>query len=231
MSEWTHKAGARGVPTVGTAWLAALAISAVLLTMVGLASPSTVLADPGAGPAIEPPSQTPVSFAELEEELEEAGDEESEDEEEGEDFFEADEVEEEGEAEDESPFPPDECVLRTARSQVFAYPAQDRVRLLISYTALAPAEVAVDYRLAGRKGSLGLGWKRRHLATQGRLQLTAHLSEAKMDVVEAARSFTVDTDIVAAPAYCRRFYTRHLGLRHGGRSRLVWSQSDSIFGL
>jgi hypothetical protein len=229
MSEWMDKAGARAVPAVGIAWLAALAMSAGLLATVGLASPSTVLAAPSAGPATEPPSQTPISSAELEEELEEAGAEENEDEEEGEDFFEADEVEEE--AEDESPFPPDECVLRTARSQVFAYPAQDRVRLVISYTALAPAEVAVDYRLAGRKGSLGLGRKRRHLSTQGRLQLTAHLSKAKMSVVEAAKFFTVDTDIVTAPAYCQRFYTRHLGIRHGGRSRLVWSQSDSIFGL
>lgn len=226
MSEWADKAEARAVPAAGFAWLAALAMAA-LLVLVGLASPATVFADPSAGPAAEPPSQTPVFSTELEEELEEAG-EESEDEE---DFFEADEGEEDQEAEDESPFPPEECVLRTVRSQVFAYPAQDRVRLVIAYTALVPAQVAVDYRLAGKKGSLGLGTKRRPLARRGRLQLTAHLSEAKMNVVEAARAFTVDTDVVAAPASCQRFYTRHLGIKHGGRSQLVWSQSDSIFGL
>lgn len=230
MSSWTDKAGVRAV-LAARIRLTAFAMPIVLLALIALTSPSAVLADPaGPGPGLS--SETPFS-TELEEELEEAGGEESEEGqlEDEEDLLEGEEVEETAAAEDDGPFPPDECVLRTARSQVFAYPAQDRVRLVISYTSLAPAEVSVDYRLAGRKGSLGLGKTRRRFSRQGRLQITAHLSEAKMSLVEAAKAFTVDTDIVAAPAYCQRFYTRHLGIKRGGRSQLVWSQSDSIFGL
>jgi hypothetical protein len=197
-----------------------------LLALFAMARPPAALAHLSADPAAGAPSQTSVFSADLEEELEETGDEEGEEEE---DLLEADEGDEE--AEDASPFPPEECVLRTMRSQVFAYPAQDRVRLVISYTALEPAEAVIDYRLTGRKSALGLGQKRRRLATQGRLQLTAHLSKARMSLVQAAKAFTVDADIVAAPAYCQRFSTRHLDIRHSGRGRLAWSQSDSIFGL
>lgn len=211
--------------------LAACAMAIALLGLIALGRPSAVLAGPASpAPRLSSETETPVFSPELEEELEEASGEEGEDEEEP-----SEEEEEEGEeaAEDEAegPFPPEECILRSAHSQVFAYPGQDRVRLVIAYTALAPAEVAVDYSLAGRKGSLGLGTARRRLGRQGRLQFTAHLSKGKMKVVLAARAFTVDTDIVAAPGYCRRFYTRHLGIKRGGRSQLVWSQSDSIFGL
>lgn len=219
-------AGARAVLATRIR-LAAFAIPVALLALIALAGPSAVLADP-APPADGPSGETPVFSAELEEELEEASGEEGEDEE---GLLEDEGAEEAAEGEDEDPFPPEECVLRTARSQIFAYPAQDRVRLVISYTSLAPAEVAVDYKLAGGKGSLGLGRTRRHLAMQGQLQLTAHLSKAKMNLVQRAKAFTVDTDIVATPAYCQRFYTRRLGIKHGGRSQLVWSQSDSIFGL
>ena len=212
--------------------LTAFAMPVALLALIALAGPSAVLAHP-ATPAAGLSSETPPFPPELEDELEEASGEESDEGslEDEEDLFEGEEVEEAAEPEAEGPFPPEECVLRTARSQVFAYPAQDRVRLVISYTSLAPAEASVDYRLAGRKGSLALGKKRRHLAEQGRLQITAHLSEARMNLVQAAKTFTVDTDIVATPAYCQRFYTRHLDIKRGGRSQLVWSQSDSIFGL
>src|SRR3954452_2792033 len=114
MSTRTDKAGVRAVLATRIR-LAALAIPVALLALIALAGPSIVLADP-APSADGPSSEAPVFSAELEEELEEASGEAGEDEEE---LLEDEGADEAAEAEDEDPFPPEECVLRTARSQVF----------------------------------------------------------------------------------------------------------------
>ena len=53
--------------------------------------------------------------------------------------------------------PPPECLLRTARARLFTYPAHEKVRLAIRYTSYAPADVDVEFRLSGGRGSLKLG--------------------------------------------------------------------------
>jgi hypothetical protein len=138
---------------------------------------------------------------------------------------------EECEAEEEGPaVPPAECLLRTARARVFTYTAQERVRLVIRYTSYTPAEVHVDYRLSGTRGSLELGEARGHFARRGLFHLTERLSKVEMAKVRAARRFTVDLDIPAAPSFCRRYETRHLTVRRSVHGQAVWFQSDSIFG-
>jgi hypothetical protein len=126
--------------------------------------------------------------------------------------------------------PPAECLLRTARARVLTYPSRARAQLVIRYTSFAPAEVFVDYRLSGRKGSLNLGGTRAHFSTRGVLRLNKRLSKAEESKVRAARRFVVDFDLPAAPGFCRRYGTRHLTVRHVLHGHLVWLQSDSIFG-
>jgi hypothetical protein len=117
-------------------------------------------------------------------------------------------------------YPPEECLLRTARARVFTFTARDRVRLVVRYTSFAPAEVVVGYRLSGGKGSLNLGEAKGRFSRQGVFRVTEQLTNAQMTKLRAARRFTVDLDIPAAPSFCRR--TVH--------SQAVWFQSDSIFG-
>ncbi len=156
-----------------------------------------------------------------------------EDEEEGE-WEEGEEVgSEEFEEEEEDavgPFPPDECLLRTARARVFTSPAKSTVRLVVRYTSLAPAQVTVDYRLTGKKGALSLGQARQRFQKSGVFRLAATLSEAQMSKVRAAKSFEVSMRIPAAPSDCNRFYSRQLTIKRTVHNQIVWFQSDSIFG-
>ena len=126
--------------------------------------------------------------------------------------------------------PPEECLLRTARARVFAFAAHDRVRLVVRYTSFAPADVIVGYRLSGGRGSLSLGEARDRFSKKGLLRVTAKLTEAQMAKVRAARRFTVDLNIPAAPSFCRRYETRHLTIKRTVHSQVIWFQSDSIFG-
>jgi len=145
----------------------------------------------------------------------------------------AEEGEEEAEAECEeatSPFPPDECLLRTARARLFAYTSRNKVRLVIRYTSLAPAEVSVDYWLKGRKGPLTLGQAKQRFAKKGVFRLTEKLTEAEAEKVRGAKGFMVDLNLPVAPRYCKRFYTRRLTIKRTVHSQVVWFQSDSIFG-
>jgi hypothetical protein len=203
-------------------WLASFAVPvAVFLLLFCAAQPAHSL-------TIQPPlpgGGTPIEVEETEEaeeELEECGEFEEEDE----------EVEEECEEleEEESPFPPEECVLQTARARVFAYTSHDKVRLVISYTSVSPAEVIVDYRLKGAKGSLKLGEARQRFSKQGLFRLSESLSKAEMSKVRSAKEFTVEMEIPGTPHYCHRFYDRHLTIKHSVHNQLVWFQSDSIFG-
>jgi hypothetical protein len=126
--------------------------------------------------------------------------------------------------------PPEECLLRSARARVFTYTAQDRIRLVIRYTAFSPAEVAVDHRLNGARGALRLRTVKRRFAEKGLLRLDERLSEAEMGKVRAARRFTVTMHIAETPRYCLRYDVRHLTIRRIVHDQVVWFQSDSIFG-
>jgi hypothetical protein len=126
--------------------------------------------------------------------------------------------------------PPEECLLRSARARVFTYAAQDRVRLVIRYTAFSPTDVTVGHRLSGARGRLKLRTVRRHFAERGLFRLDERLSEAEMEKVRAARRFTVTMRIAETPRYCLAFEVRHLTIRRAVHDLLVWFQSDSIFG-
>jgi hypothetical protein len=175
-------------------------------------------------PATSTPDPEPATrsfFLEFEEECEEPG-EELEDEEGNVEVC-------EGSAET-SPYPPEECLLRTARTRVFTYAAQDKIRLVVRYTSFAPADVIVAYRLSGGKGSLSLGEVKDRFSKKGLFRATEKLSKAQMAKVRAAKRFTVDLNIPAAPNFCRRYETRHLTIKRIVHSQVVWFQSDSIFG-
>ena len=210
------------------AWLAALVVPVVVLALLTFAKPA---------PAFDRlysvsfvPSEPELSAPAIQalEEWDQEEEEEAEDEEESEAFADEDEEEDDEAA---GPFPPEECLLRSARSRVLAYPGPDKVKLTVNYTALAPVDVAVNYGLTGKRGSLRLGQARRHFSGHGVLRLTARLGEARMERVLSARSFTVDFDIAAAPSSCRRFYTRRLTIKRDGQNQTAWLQSDSPFGV
>jgi hypothetical protein len=148
----------------------------------------------------------------------------------GEEFEDEEGNVEECEAAEGGPVPPPECLLRTAGARLFANTAQERLRLVIRYTSYAPADVDVEYRLSGGRGSLKLGEARDHLAKRGLIHLTTRLSKAETARVRAARRFTVEIDIPAAPSFCRRYETRHLTTRRSAHGEVVWLQSDSVFG-
>lgn len=167
------------------------------------------------------PAERTFSVVEPEEECEVFEDEEGVEEEEG-------DCEEE-EATD-SRVPPAECVLRTARARLFTYSSQNRVRLVIRYTAFDPGEVFVDYRLSGARGGLKLGTAHQHFEKRGLLRVNQRLGENAMSKVRAAKGFTVTMAIPAAPRLCRRYDTRHLTIRRTIKSQAVWFQSDSVFG-
>lgn len=198
-----------------------IALPLALIALLGLAIPAPAL-------GLETPLRALAAVGEEEAE-EEQGEPEPES---SEPEAEADpEAEEEAEEEEEAgPFPPAECLLRTARARVFAYASQDKLRLVVRYTSLAPASVSVDFRLAGGKGSLQLGQVKRRFARQGMFRLTERLSESRMDKAEAAKRFLVTLHMPATPSYCDRYYTRRLTIKRSVRGQVVWFQSDSIFG-
>ncbi|MEX2107095.1 MAG: hypothetical protein WD810_09375 [Solirubrobacterales bacterium] len=154
-----------------------------------------------------------------------------------EEFAEGEEDAEEGEEEGEGcedfgsgRYPPPACLLRTANARVFAYTAQDKVRLTIRYTSRKAASVIVSYRLTGRKGSLSLGKERQRFAKRGLFQATAEPNESQMERVLAAKGFSVKMRIPAAPRFCDRYYSRHLTIRRAAKRQISWLQTDSIFG-
>jgi hypothetical protein len=200
------------------AWWAFFAVPVALLVALLVARPAAALtlrAGPVTGPALSLPLDEEDEGESEEESAEELEDEASEEEE-----FE----------DEESDHPPAECLLQTVRAQAFAYPAQDKVRLLIRYTSTEPTEAAVTYRLAGGKGALRFTEAKEHLAKAGSIRLSASLSTSQTSKVSAADSFTVELHIPATPHSCRRFDTRHLTIEHGGGNRLTWLQSESVFG-
>ncbi len=119
---------------------------------------------------------------------------------------------------------PPECLLHTAEANVAASATNGVVRLTIHYTSYTPANVSVNYRLKGGKGSLQLGETKRHFGRRGTFHEDAHLSEHAMSKVLAARAFIVQLDIAAAPSYCGQYTTQRLTTKHVAGSRATWSR-------
>jgi hypothetical protein len=207
MSSGTNTSAHRGARIERGTWVVSFVIPIVVLLVLLLAAkPSS------ADPAASPP---PLALS-AEEEAESSEEEGSE--------------EEEEEGEESEPGPPGECVLQTAKARAFAYPRQNKMRLVIHYTALASTDVVIEYRTESRKGSLVLGQTLRESSMQGVFRLTESITAGKMKKLQAARRLTVTMHIPVAPDYCEQFHSRHLTIRRAARNQVVWLQSDSIFG-
>ena len=196
---------------------ACIAIATAVLALFASSSPAHALTV-ALGPNGSPPTAVVAVGEEAEEESAESEEE-----------VDPDQIEEEEEEEEEDS-PPAECLLQTARARVTAYPAQSKVLLLVRYSSSEPADAAIDYRLKGSKGSLTFAESKQRLADRGVIRLSENLSKGETTKVLAAKNFTVELHIPAAPDDCRRFQTRHLTIEHESSSRLTWLQSDSIFG-
>lgn len=197
-------------------WLVSLLASvAVLLAVLATAQPSH-------SAVLLPPPLEPVGETEDPEEGEEEG-------EEGEEVG-GGEWEEEENAVETGPYPPDECLLRTARARLFIYSGRNQVRLVIRYTSLASARVSVDFTRKGKKGKLALGQATQRFQKKGVFRLTERLSDGEAAKVRSARGFLVEMRIPAAPSYCERYYSRRLTIKRTVHNQVVWFQSDSIFG-
>lgn len=213
MSGETDASAGEDARTARIAWLVSFAIPAVVLGILLLVT------QPSDAAVVSPPPLEPP-----------AGVDEEGEEEETEEVEETEEEEEEEEELETSPYPPDECLLRTARARIFTYTSRDRVRLVIRYTSLAPADVTVDYWMKGKKGPLSLGHAKQRFSKKGLFRLTEKLSDSEMAKVRAAKGFMVKMEIPAAPSYCSRYHSRHLTIKRAVHSQVVWFQSDSIFG-
>ena len=158
-------------------------------------------------------------------------DDEGEDElEEASEYEEDEESEEEPEEAGVSSEPPAECGLRTARASVVLDESQAKLRTLISYTSFEPVRASIEFRLNGGKGSLTLGRERKRLSYSGVVHGVERLGKTELAKALAARNFTVTVRVLAAPAYCHRYFDRHLKNRRLSGDRITWLQSDSVFG-
>ncbi len=216
-------------PTFAVLAALALALAAVAMTTPahGAATDEVTLDELGSDAssfvidAGEPGEGAEVECLEEDEEIEEvgAGDEEAEEEE----SEEAEEAEEcEAEMQDIGSLPPEECLLRTTSARVFT--GRDGVRLVLRYSALAPTEVTIEYRLKGGKGGLRLGTAHKHFGQRGVFRATESLNESQMARVRAAKSFDVRLRVAGAPAFCGPYLSRHLTIRRGGPNHAVWSE-------
>lgn len=208
----------REVDIARVAWIFAYVVPLILVALLCLAAKS-VHAD---GP--EGTSGAPG----LEEELTEGhGEEECEIDEEG--FVYCAGLEED-EEELEERYPPEECLLRTAQARAFTFSSGGKLRLVMRYTAVAPTNVSIEYRLKGGRGGLNLGRVKRHFGMRGLFQVTEELTDSRMDVAQAARNLFVKLRVPGAPGYCNRYYRRHLIAQKAAHKHVVWLQSGSAFG-
>lgn len=216
---WRHTVAGESARAVRLAWLASFLATLALVAILAMAKSAQALtvADPGDAGALAATTSPP----DLESEEGEEGEFEAEECEEGE--------EEACEEEDAGPEAPSECVLGSAQATVFATPAQDKVRLVVRYTAVSPTMVAVDYGLHGSKGSLYLGQSRKRFSRAGVFRQTETLSEAQMAKVTGAKDFTVQLYAVDAPNYCHHYFDRHLTARHAAPSGLIWADPEASF--
>jgi hypothetical protein len=214
--------------------LAALALALAVVAMTtpahGAATDEVTLDELGSEAssfvvdAGEPGEETEAECVDEDEEIDEmdAGDEEAGEEE----SDEAEEAEEECEAEmqDTGSLPPEECLLRTTSARVFTHDGRDEVHLVLRYSALAPTDVTIEYRLKGGKGALRLGAAHKHFGQRGVFRATESLNESQMARVRAARSFDVRLRVAGAPAFCSSYLSRHLTIRRGGPNHAIWSE-------
>jgi hypothetical protein len=170
--------------------------------------------------AVTLPDPTGVVLPEGDDESEEVEDEEGwEYDEECEFVDEAEEEELCEEAEGEDGTPP-ECLLSSAEATVAAIPARDTLRLSVRYTARTPAAVKVTLELRGGKGQLSLGQDLGRFNRKGTFRQSERLSDAQMQKVLAARSFTVELGAINTPRYCHRYFDQKLTVKRG----LTWSE-------
>ncbi len=120
---------------------------------------------------------------------------------------------------------PSDCLLRTAEAQVTASISHGTVSLTIHYTSTTPTNVTVDYWLKGSKGSLQLEQAKRRFAQRGVFRDSEQLSDHAMAKVRAAHTFIVQLEIPAAPAYCSRYATQRLTVKHAAANRATWSRA------
>jgi len=202
------------------AWLTAFFATLCLVAVLGLAKSAQALTLPGAGAATA--LVTPAPAAEESEGEDEA--EASEDE-----GFEDEECEEDEEACEEDFGPgeaPQECLLTSAQATATAAANKDKVQLRIRYTTSTPTSVTVEYGLHGGKGSLYLGSEKKHFGRRGVLRLTKVLTESQMAKAMAAKGFTVQLRVPAAPGYCKSFFDYQLDVRQATPSGLSWRPSE-----
>jgi hypothetical protein len=218
---WRHATTAEDAARAARlAWTVSFLATLTLVAVLALAKSAQALPMPGvaglATAATAPPDEELEDEDESEAEASESEELEAEECEEGE--------EEECE-EGAGPEAPRECLLSSAEATVLAFPHQDRVRLLIRYTASSPTTVAVAYGLHGAKGSLSLGSDKEHFAKKGVLHLTKRLTDTEMAKVLAAKGFTVRLHALAAPSRCNPLFDRQLDVRQATPSGLAWSES------
>jgi hypothetical protein len=155
--------------------------------------------------AVETPLGDPPTLALEEEEPEaEAAAEESEEEceelEEG--FEECEEVE--SEPERAGRFPPEKCLLRSARAHAALDGRGEKLKLTIGYTAYEPVGVKIE---------IGMGAKRiasvqRHLGRSGVLRIVKGLGK-----VDAPKRIVVRLEIPATPRYCSKYQVQKVKVR------------------
>ena len=211
---WRHApAAADGARIVRLAWLASFLATLTLIGILAIAKSAqafTFVALGGPGPTAAALPFDPESE-------EEDGEEEA---------FESEECEEECEEGAAVEAPP-ECLLSSAQATVFASSAQDKVRLVVRYTAASPTTAVIDFGLHGSKGSLFLGESKKQLLEAGVIRQTVVLSEPQMDKATAAKDFTVQLYAVQAPHFCRHYFDRHLTAKHAAPSGLIWADPEA----
>jgi hypothetical protein len=197
------------------AWWAAFFATLSLVAVLGLAKSAQAMTLPGTPTPGALATPAPPAAEESEDEAETSEDEGFEDEE-------CEECEGDlgpGEA-------PRECLLTSAQTTATATANQDKVRLQVRYTTSTPTTVTVDYGLHGGKGSLYLGSEKRHFGRRGVLRLTKVLTESQMAKAMAAKGFTVQLRVPAAPGYCKSFFDYQLDVRQATPSGLSWRPSE-----
>jgi hypothetical protein len=200
----------RDVSLTRLAWLVSIATPVALIGLLCL-----LKAAHAAAPVAGPPS---ASAEELEEECFEF--------EEG--VLECEQLE--PDTSEAGPFPPEECLLRTARARVLTYATRNRLRAVVRYSSLAPTRAYIDFRMRSGSASLSLGLVRRHLSRRGVIRLSASLDGPRMELARDAREFVLTMDLPSTPDHCRRHFTRRLTVKRTVEGQSVWFQSDPVFG-
>jgi hypothetical protein len=214
---WRHANAEDGARIVRLAWLASFLATLMLIGILAIAKSAQAftVVDPGA------PGPTVAAALPFTPELEEEDEEEE---------FEAEECEEEAEeecGEEAGLEAPPECLISSAQATVFASSGQDKLRLVLRYTAASPTAAVIGFGLHGSKGSLFLGESKKQLSKAGVIRETEVLGEPQMAKVIAAKDFTVQLYAVQAPHFCRHYFDRHLTVRHAAPSGLIWADPEA----